>query len=762
MKAVIMAGGEGRRLRPLTCTLPKPMARILGKPIVEYIFELLISAGITEASVTLGYLPHMIEERYESGYKNLKLNFAREDKPLGTAGGVKNAAASFNEPFIVISGDAVCDFDLEKIVSYHKARGAQVTVVAVEASDPREYGIITVDKENRITGFIEKPSWTQAISNLANTGIYIINPECLDLIPKGESFDFASDLFPMMLEKDMPVYCYHADGYWCDAGNIEAYLKCHRDAFDGKIKTIKPANNYRLPDGDYTVIPPVYISSDVEISSGAVIGPYAVIDGNCSVGENAKIRYSVVSENSFLAAETSVTGAVVCSGAALKKGASMFENSVAGAGSVIGVNANIYHDVLIWPGKIIGSGLNVRENVKYGSLKAGFFSDNGLSEEYGAVISPETCVRFGSAVASSADNVKIGIATDGSYSAEILKLALVSGMADSGGRIWDFGECIESELEFLVNTCSLDFGLFVSSEPFRSIRLCSSGGLNITRAEERKIENAFSKCEFRHAQETVFKEITDMSGMSFLYVKEILKNAPDGLSGIGAALICDNKRIVDVLKSCFSELGADENSDLIFRIDSNGRMVSAETPLSVFSYEKLLSVCCMNEFRNGRDVSVPYDAPEYLDAVAAKFGRKVHRYLNTPADTSDSYARKLAAKQIFVRDGLILAVKLLAIIKERNLNLGQLINELPMKYIIRKTFEINFSPSYFSTLMGEDLHIGNGAEGLKFFKDEGVLLIVPEKSGERIRVLAEADTIEAADELCADVEEILGKANDNI
>ena len=182
MKAVIMAGGEGSRLRPLTCTFPKPMAKILGRPIIEYIFNLLEEHKTDEAAVTLGYLPHMIENAYEDGFGRMKLNFCREDDPLGTAGSVRNAASEFDEPFVVISGDAMCDFDLTKIMDYHKARGAAITIVAVSQTDPREYGLLKVDKENRVLGFIEKPSWSQSVSPGFRVQLRHVSAVCTSLV----------------------------------------------------------------------------------------------------------------------------------------------------------------------------------------------------------------------------------------------------------------------------------------------------------------------------------------------------------------------------------------------------------------------------------------------------------------------------------------------------------------------------------------------------------------------------------------------------
>lgn len=767
MKAVIMAGGEGSRLRPLTCTLPKPMARILGKPIIEYIFDVLCASEIAEAAVTLGYLPHIIENQYESGYKNLKLDFIREEEPLGTAGSVKNAASCFKEPFVVISGDALCDFDISKIEAYHKASGAAITIVATDASDPREYGIVKVDKENRVVGFIEKPSWSQAVSNLANTGVYIINPECLELIPSGKRFDFAADLFPLMLEKGMPIYCYHTAEYWCDVGNIDAYLKCQRDVFDKKIKApsgCAASGIYikdKLPKGDYSLIPPVYIGKNVEISDGAEIGPYTVIDDNCYIGRNAKVRYSVILENSCFADSAAVTGSLVCSGAAIKRKVTMFEGSVAGSGSVIGECACIKPSVMIWPGKIVGEESCVYENVKYGSVRSEYMGENGFDERGGMRLNPETCVKLGAAIGTAATGKKVGIANDGSKQASIMQLAVEAGLAGSGSSVWRFGKGFEAKLNFLINFCGLETGLFINGVPEKNVRVCGEGGLSIRRNTEREIEKMMSKCEFHEIPESEIREICDMSSVNLLYNQELMKQAPFGFLGLGVTFKSANEEIKDLLVNCASKLGAHESEELIFTVDNTGTKLSAETKEIKAEHEKLLAVCCFNEMKNGKDVAVPYDAPAYLDSLATACDRKVYRYLGTPADDSDLVARNLAAKQIFVRDGLFLAIKLLSLMKEKECSLEQLIYELPEKYIIRKTVSVGFSPSYLSAILGqEDYGKGNGFEGIRISRDEGKLLIIPQRSGESIRIFAEADTMETAEELCADIEDIIASAED--
>ena len=766
MKAVIMAGGEGSRLRPMTCTSPKPMARILGKPIIEYVFDTLISGGVTHASVTLGYLPHIIETAYEQGYKNLKLDFIREDEPLGTAGSVKNAAENFKEPFVVISGDAMCDFDIEKIMLYHKASGAMVTIVATDAADPREYGVINVGEENRVCGFLEKPSWSQAISSLANTGVYIINPECLKLIPKGKKYDFAADLFPLMIERDMPVFCYHTDRYWCDVGNTDAFLKCQRDAFDGKFNPpVKQSASGiyvrdKLPAGDYVINPPVYIGFDVEIGDGAVIGPYAVVDDNSFIGENARVRRSAVLENSSLSASSSVTGAVVCTGAALKKGAAMFEGSVAGSGCVIGESASIRPYVLIWPGKIIGSGAVVSDNVKYGNIKSDFLGDNGVDEKNGTVLNAGTCVKLGCAVSSSEYGKKIGVGHDGTKKSAVMHLALLSGLSDGGSAVWDFGECFEAELSFLVNYCSLNSGMFVSCTDENRISLCGENGLPPCRAFERKVEGAMNRCEFRITDENTIGEISDMSALKMLYFQELMKQTDIVFNEFSVGIKCENDKISDIMNSCFYHRGTNEKAETVFNINNGGTHVYAETENGKISFEKLLAICCLDEMRKGRDVAVPYSAPAYLDSLAEKCGRKVLRYLTTPADKSDASARKLAKKQVFVRDALFMCAKLVSVMNERSMTLDMLASEIPEKYIGSKVFSVNFPVSKLSDVVGANKNGSTAGEGVRLVRKEGSILLIPERGGEKIKVFAEADTMEAADELCAGIEEIIGSVSE--
>lgn len=765
MKAVIMAGGEGARLRPLTCNLPKPMARLCGKPILEYIFDLLLRGGVQEAALTLGYLPERIEEPYREGYGRLKLRFVREDTPLGTAGSVKNAMQGIDEPFLVISGDAMCDYDLAGIMDYHKAVGAAATIVAATVDDPREYGLLQVDAENVVTGFIEKPAWGQAVTNLANTGIYIINPQCLDMIETGKSFDFAKDLFPRMLAQGMPLYCYHASGYWCDVGDIAAFLRCSRDLLDGKIDCSRSIlaegihTKAALPKGNYQIIPPVYIGEQVEIGAGAVIGPHSSIDNGCLIGDGAKLRGSLLLENSCAERGSAMTGAMLCAGATLKHGASLFEGTVVGEQAVIGSGASVKPNVLIWPGKVIESERIVNANVKYGALERSVFDDAGISGETGMEMTTEICARLGMAIGSAKAGKRIGIAYDGTNNAKALSLALTAGLMQAGSHVWSFGECFQAQLSFFTAFCSQGIGIFVHGGENTAIQVCGEGGLSIPRFLERDIEARMAKGEFNRCSPELVRDVADMSSIQMIYRQEINKLAPYGLSGCRAVVKSTNERIRLLLSECLVKLDCGESDDFILRINRFGTRVSAYTEESgTVPFEKLLAVCVLNELKNGHDLSLPFDAPQMLDDLATQYGRKAYRYLNSPADTSDSMARQLAVKQKWVRDGLFLALRLLSIIKERERSLEELLAELPEFYVAKKTFSVSLQPSSLAQLFGEEnVTLNNKREGITIQKEKGRLLIVPSRTGRVLRVLAEANNMEAAGELCLSVEDLVKK-----
>ncbi len=763
MKAVIMAGGEGTRMRPLTCDIPKPMSKICGKPIIEYIMDLLIRNGVDEAVVTLKYLPQVIRDNFPNNrYKSLKLTFIEEKVPLKTAGSVKNAAKDFNEPFFVISGDAMCDFKLAEIMRYHQSVSGLATIVLSKVNDPREYGLVKRNESGIVEGFIEKPGWGQATTNLANTGIYVLSPEVLNEIPDDEPFDFAQDLFPKMLQKNIQINGYSALGYWCDIGDLQAYLRCQHDMLNGKVEcdlTSLDEGIYSrqkvLPKGSYKLIPPVYIGENVEIENGAIIGPNTIIDDGCLVGNNANIRTSLMLENSYASSGAEMTRAILGTGASLKSNAVMYEYSATGTGAILGRNSSIRPRVLIWPEKAVSDGTTVYKNIKHGKFSRDIFDDDGIRGESGVELTPEVCARLGAAIGSVHAGRKTGIAFDGKRNSKILKLALISGLMSAGSHVWDFGECFEAQLYFFTSFCGLGMGIFISDGEDSSIKVCGEGGLSLPRFLEREVESKLSKGEFNRCRDESCRDIADMSSIQMIYQQELCRQARYGLIGQSAGIECANEQVARILRECLDRLGCESSPKMILKINKDGTSLKIKDEnIGEVSYEQLLAICCINELQNGRDIALPYDAPQFLNSLAKSYDKRVLRYLHSPADSTDSEARKLSIKQGWVRDGLFMAVRVLAIMNERGMTLSQLLIEVPDFYIQKKLLEIDILPTQLSELLGLDSNeINAGKEGITLKRNSGRLLITPTRKGDKLKVFAEAANMEAAQELCAEIEE---------
>ena len=236
MKAVVMAGGAGSRLRPLTVGRPKPMLPLVNQVVLGHILELLRNHGITEVVVTLQYMASMIEDYFGDGSSmGVRIHYSIEESPLGTAGSVAHAREFLDDTFLVISGDAVTNFNLEEIIAFHKEKKALATIVLYHVPEPLDYGVIVTDADGRVTRFLEKPSWSEVTSDTVNTGVYVLEPEVLDLIPAGQPFDWSSEVFPQMLEKGLPVYGCIAPGYWCDIGSITEYRRATAEALAGQV-----------------------------------------------------------------------------------------------------------------------------------------------------------------------------------------------------------------------------------------------------------------------------------------------------------------------------------------------------------------------------------------------------------------------------------------------------------------------------------------------------------------------------------------------
>jgi len=339
MKAIIMAGGQGQRLQPVSHGCPKPMVRLLGRPILEHLLRLLARHGFTEICVTLCCRPEQIRSYFGDGSAfGVSLRYVEETEPRGTAGGVRNCADfAGTDDVLVISGDAVCDFDLTKLMAEHAGGRAAVTMALTESADPLHYGLVLTDGAGEVVSFVEKPDWSRVVTDLVNTGVYVLSPLALELIPAGESCDFARDLFPRLLELGVPIRAVVMAGYWCDVGSPATYLRCSMDALHGRPALTDAGAclgpgircGAKIPPS-VRLHPPCHVSAGARIGENSVIGPEAVISPGSVIGAGAVVRASVV-DGGEVGESCTVEGSVVCRGAFVPRGTRLPPGSVVGA-----------------------------------------------------------------------------------------------------------------------------------------------------------------------------------------------------------------------------------------------------------------------------------------------------------------------------------------------------------------------------------------------------------------------------------------------
>ena len=372
MKAVIMAGGKGTRLRPLTSNQPKPMISIVNKPCMEHIVDLLKRHGFEDVVVTLEYMPEVVQGYFGNGSEwGMNIEYSVEEEPLGTAGSVKDVEDRLKERFVIVSGDALTDVDLTEALSFHEERGAEATLVLKKVDDPSEFGIVTVAEDGRVTDFMEKPDEEEVFSYTANTGIYVLEPSVLKDIPEGQEYDWSKEQFPKMLEEGRSLYGYVMEGYWEDIGNIEQYMGAQRAVLDGEVEGIEPAGE-RLEAGVYVgrdvrvdedqLEGPVVLGDNVRVSSGARVGPYSVLASNISVGEGASISRSTVGGESSIGEEAELDGALVMRACNVGPRARVLEGSALGDGTSVGEGATVSPGASVPPGESIEDGAEVTED----------------------------------------------------------------------------------------------------------------------------------------------------------------------------------------------------------------------------------------------------------------------------------------------------------------------------------------------------------------------------------------------------------------
>jgi mannose-1-phosphate guanylyltransferase/phosphomannomutase len=538
VKAVVMAGGEGTRLRPMTANQPKPLLPVVNKPIMEHVLRLLKRHGFTETVVTVQFLAALVRNYFGDGEEiGMALSYATEEMPLGTAGSVKNAQDALrDERFLVISGDALTDIDLTDLVRFHKENGALVTIGLKRVPNPLEFGIIIIDDDGRVQRFLEKPTWGQVFSDTANTGIYVMEPEVLDHVAAGESVDWSGDVFPKLLAEGAPLYGYVADGYWEDVGTHESYLKAQADMLSGKVD-IEPDGFEVSPgvwvaegaevDSEAVLKGPLYIGDYAKVEAGAELREYTVLGSNVVVKEGAFLHRAVVHDNVFIGPSTNLRGCVVGKNTDVMAGARIEEGAVIGDECVIESEAYVSSDVKVYPFKTIEAGAVVNTSVIWESRgQRTLFGPRGVSGLINVEITPELAVRLASAYATTLKKgANVTASRDASRAARTLNRAVQSALTASAINVQDLEACPIPVARYETAREDCAGGIVIRTTPGDSqgvdIVFLDEQGADLSQGAQRKLERVFGRQEYRRAFPGEIAELSYPSRVVETYVRDL-------------------------------------------------------------------------------------------------------------------------------------------------------------------------------------------------------------------------------------------------
>ncbi len=515
MKAVIMAGGQGTRLRPLTSNQPKPMVPVVNKPCIQHILELVQRHGVNEVVMTLAFLPRLIRNHFGDGSAyGMRIDYTVEETPAGTAGSIRLAKDLLDETFLVISGDALTDFDLSQVVRFHKDRGAMVTIALKSVENPLEFGVVIVDEEGRIERFLEKPGWGQVFSDTVNTGIYVLEPEIFDHIPEGQPYDFSHDLFPKLFDMGKPLYGTVCDGYWQDIGSLEQFLQANRDALDGKVRVTPPgvrlrgniwvAHGASLESLD-DVEGPAVIGANARIDAGASVLSHSVLGDNTVVRAGAQVSDSVLGENVYVASGAMIAGAVLGNAVEVHENANIAEGAVIGDRSVIGRNAVVANKVKVYPFKNVEPGSTVRSSIVWETRgPSTLFGRNGVSGLVNVDLTPEMAMRLAMCYGTLLGKGSyVTTSRDTHQACRVFKRAVISGLNATGISVRDLTTAPLAVNRFDIKGGNAVGGIHaqisLDNPEVIEILFSEPPGVPIDGRRERAIENHYFREDFRRA-----------------------------------------------------------------------------------------------------------------------------------------------------------------------------------------------------------------------------------------------------------------------
>lgn len=792
MKAVIMAGGKGTRLRPLTCNKPKPMVPVLNKPVMEYAVDLLKKHGITEIAVTLQYLPDVIKDYFGDGSAfGVHLHYFEETVPLGTAGSVKNAEEFLDEPFLVISGDGITDYDLTAAIDYHRQKGGIVTLVLARESTPLEYGVVMCDEQGKIIRFLEKPSWSEVFSDTVNTGIYIIQPDIFKYYEANRFFDFSKDLFPLLMGKNESLYGYVAEGYWSDIGSLEQYRQTHYDILDGKVQA--SVKGKQAPDGvwlgenvtlDPTVkiTPPVFIGDNCRVSAGVQLGEYAVLGRENVLRGGATVRRSIMWDYNYLDHGVELRGAVLCSHTQVQANSALYEGVVIGDSSFLGQRVSVKPQVKVWPDKVVEDNTVLTDSLIWGEMRRkNLFSVQGVGGLANIEITPEFTVKLAVAYgANLRQGSQVVLSTDYHRASQVAKKAFTAGLLAAGISVSDIGVTTTSITRYAVKSLHAAGGVHIRLiPPFEKNRILleflDDEGINVSKDFERKIENAFFQEDFRRPDIGQLGEVRYVPQLADAYREGILKTINHDLirrCRFKVLVAYDYLNLGWFIPPVFEKLGCqvstvnqadyslkdlaamvrENRMDMGIVLNSNADQVMVITEEGqIIRDEEIMTLWAAVVFGGGagRTLGIPVTAPSVIEKLAeASDGTLVRTKANPRALMEVS--RGGLFQPLF--DGTYIFIKLLEYLQGQQKSLSNIINDIPKTHVHKEVVQCPWTEKglvmrrLMEDIKGRQVEL---LDGIKIYHPQGWALVLPDSEEPVFLVFSEAGSDEQAKELAA-------------
>jgi len=575
VKAVIMAGGFGTRIHPLTINLPKPMIPLINRPIMEHIIELLKQHGITDLILLLYHQPEVIKKYFGDGSEfGVHITYVTPLEDFGTAGAVKAAARHLDERFMIISGDLLTDFDLSEVIAFHEQQQAKATITLTPVADPLQFGVVITDKDHRITKFLEKPGWGEVFSDTINTGIYVLEPEILDLIPEGENRDWAKDVFPQMLNDQAALYGCPMTGYWADIGNPEAYLEASKDILAGKV-AVRIAEPGRSDRPELHISPGAQVDETTSLNGMVVLGDNTrvygrasltdcVIGRNCQIEDGAELVDTVLWDNVYVKSNARITGSALGHLVQIGQGAVIEQGVVVADETTVGDLVHIRQDVKIWPRKVIEDGAIVTTNLIWGEKwRKSLFEGAMVRGMTNVELTPEFSARLGAAYGSTLRKGSFVLAgRDAIRSSRMLKRSFVGGLLSAGVNVRDIKMISLPVLRYKLTTFGEVGGCHFRQSPedpaMTEIIFYDGDGNEISSATAKGIERVYFKENFRRAHHSEPGGIEELPRIYDFYREGFLRAVDgDALKKAAPKVVVDlnHSPAGDLLPDLLSKLG---------------------------------------------------------------------------------------------------------------------------------------------------------------------------------------------------------------